>query len=146
MNLFLGFEVWWLQLPNNAFRCYILSIFKLTFLDNHWFDFVLECLNQTNFTCDWSFDLKFFKYVTFVGFLMDQKYYKVLLVLAKLGIQTHIFFSSSLFSFPSRCQSEAFLSIEKSFLFKEDYSFLNIMEYVSYIRIEILVEQKWKKM
>ena len=72
----------------------IFSIFKARYPPKHQLDVFLQSLNLMLYTWVWNVDQEIVEFVLLCGFLMEQSWQNVLLVLTQLGIQT--FTSSTL--------------------------------------------------
>ena len=109
----------------------------MVFLRNNWIHFIFLCLNLKLSNCFGRFLLKNFDLSLCSGILMDRKCRKVLLVL--IGPN----FWNSFYQFHLRNFSTE--ESMDSFRIETDYTFQTILKFVLYIRIGILIGQKWQK-
>ena len=111
MNLFFGLAIWYLENAKDGFRFGHFFVSELKNLCNYWRDFLHQGMNLEF--------LLLVHYLTCICWFCSMYWYpdgaKRLESATSFDSPRHSnsdFLSSSCFIFPSRCQSEAFLSIE----------------------------------
>ena len=109
MILFLALEWWQFKMLKMPLFLRFSRFFNLRFLHNYWHDLLLQGLILKLLKCGWIFEKKSIDFVPSSGILMDEKITKIL---TDLGYKIYVFAFFFPF-FPSRCPSNAFVSLQK---------------------------------